>query len=182
MYVLLVNQTEAGLAVVVASRSAGRFTGNIDSKTGLCPIRVLKQPLNRRGRFARLPDTRFGQLANRSEQIHNHKYDRPRGSGKVMWGLGLASEIFHDFSLTSMVGKDAHPAARHSKKECGCDWKRVFFFFLFFLHILCLYIPYRTICNPLGYDRRALWPKCTYIISPTGKEIWNCGKIPKKTF
>ena len=50
--------------------SAGRFAGSTDSQTGLCPIHVSKQPLNRPGRFARRPDTRFGRLANRSEHMY----------------------------------------------------------------------------------------------------------------
>ena len=40
--------------------SAGRFAGRKDSQTGLCPILSPKILLNRPGRFARRPDTRFG--------------------------------------------------------------------------------------------------------------------------
>ena len=52
VYLLLVNQTEAGLT---------RFAGNTNNQTGLCPIHVSKQLLNRPGRFAGRPDTRFGR-------------------------------------------------------------------------------------------------------------------------
>ena len=51
--------------------SAGRFAGRKDSQTGLCPIPSPKILLNRPGRFARRPDTRFGRRANRSEHIYN---------------------------------------------------------------------------------------------------------------
>ncbi len=50
--------------------STGQFGGRKDSQTGLCPIPSPKILLNRPGRFARRPDTRFGRQANRSEHIY----------------------------------------------------------------------------------------------------------------